>query len=265
MKRTIFLCAALCCLFSLSAQQVDFSKLNFACDGNSITAGNQWSKVVVDLLGFASHHNVAVGSSTFACHDDTQEYGSADFAGISGGWLPTEDKEELQKRHNNVAKVHIQKLLAEIESGQYPVPDVFVFAMGTNDRRLGNVDEVIAAPTLEQVDLTSMAGGARWAIQTVIENFPKCRVFLCTPIQTNSRHRNEELKKTCEVIHKLADFFAVQVIDCFNESGISEAFENTPQADGKKGRYLRDGLHPNEEGQQLMGRYIAKEIRNNYY
>lgn len=29
--------------------------------------------------------------------------------------------------------------------------------------------------------------------------------------------------------------------------------------------YLRDGLHPAEEGQQLMGRYIAKEIRNNYY
>lgn len=265
MKRTFVLWAVLCSLLPLSAQQTDFSKLNFACDGNSITAGNQWSKVVVDLLGFASHHNVAVGSSTFACHDDTQEYGGTDFAGISGGWLPTEDKAELQKRHNNVAKVHIQKLLAEIESGQYPVPDVFVFAMGTNDRRLGNVDEVIAAPTLQQVDLTTMAGGARWAIQTIIEKFPKCRVFLCTPIQTDNRHRNEELKKTCEVIHKLANFFAVQVIDCFNESGISEAFENTPRADGKKGRYLRDGLHPNEEGQQLMGRYIAKEIRNNYY
>ena len=30
-------------------------------------------------------------------------------------------------------------------------------------------------------------------------------------------------------------------------------------------RYLRDGLHPAEKGQQLMGRYIAKEIRNNYF
>lgn len=26
-----------------------------------------------------------------------------------------------------------------------------------------------------------------------------------------------------------------------------------------------DGLHPAEEGQRLMGRYIAKEIRNNYF
>ena len=61
----------------------DFSKLNFGCDGNSITAGEQWSKTVVDLLGFATHHNVAVGSATWACHPDTQDYGSEGFADIS--------------------------------------------------------------------------------------------------------------------------------------------------------------------------------------
>ena len=50
---------------ALHAQSLypDFSKLNFGCDGNSITAGEQWSKTVVDKLGFATHHNVAVGSA----------------------------------------------------------------------------------------------------------------------------------------------------------------------------------------------------------
>ena len=54
---------------ALHAQSLypDFSKLNFGCDGNSITAGEQWSKTVVDKLGFATHHNVAVGSATWAC------------------------------------------------------------------------------------------------------------------------------------------------------------------------------------------------------
>ena len=48
---------------ALHAQSLypDFSKLNFGCDGNSITAGEQWSKTVVDKLGFATHHNVAAG------------------------------------------------------------------------------------------------------------------------------------------------------------------------------------------------------------
>ena len=71
---------------ALHAQSLypDFSKLNFGCDGNSITAGEQWSKTVVDKLGFATHHNVAVGSATWACHPDTQDYGSEAFAGIFG-------------------------------------------------------------------------------------------------------------------------------------------------------------------------------------
>ena len=111
---------------ALHAQSLypDFSKLNFGCDGNSITAGEQWSKTVVDKLGFATHHNVAVGSATWACHPDTQDYGSEAFAGISGGWQVTEDRHELQMRHNNVSKVHIQKFIAEVESGAYPAPDV---------------------------------------------------------------------------------------------------------------------------------------------
>ncbi|MBR0433364.1 MAG: hypothetical protein IJK15_06705 [Bacteroidaceae bacterium] len=65
-------------LFEAVAQGFpDFSKLNFGCDGNSITSDQQWSQTVVEQLGFATHHNVAVGSATWACHPDTQDYGSA--------------------------------------------------------------------------------------------------------------------------------------------------------------------------------------------
>lgn len=239
----------------------DFSKLNFGCDGNSITAGEQWSKTVVDLLGFATHHNVAVGSATWACHPDTQDYGSQGFAGISGGWQPTEDKTELQMRHNNVAKVHIQKFIAEVENGTYPVPDVFVFSMGTNDRNLGSAAEALKGKTLDEVDVTTMAGGARWAIQTILEKYPKCRVFVCTPIQTGSVEHNEQNLKKIAILRELCQVLSVQLIDCYGESGICEKFEEP----SSRGRYLRDGLHPDVEGQVLMGRYIAKEIRNNFF
>ncbi len=154
MRRLTGFCVLLWVGVVLSAQSLypDFSKMNFGCDGNSITAGEQWSKTVVDVLGFATHHNVAVGSATWACYPDTQDYGSPDFAGISGGWQPTEDKLELQMRHNNVSKVHIQQFIAEVESGQYPAPDVFVFSMGTNDRNLGSAEEALKGKTLEEVD-----------------------------------------------------------------------------------------------------------------
>lgn len=187
MKRIIFLMLGWGLCLIVQAQTTNFSKLNFGCDGSSTTSGNQWSKTVVDLLGFASHHNVAVGSSTFACHPDTQDYNSDNFAGISDGWKPTKDKKELQMRHNNVSKVHIQKFISEVKDGVYPAPDVFVFAMGSNDTKLDGVAEALSARTLDDVNVTTMAGGARWAIQTILENFPECRVFVWLPIQTGDK------------------------------------------------------------------------------
>ena len=67
---------------------MDFSKLNFGVDGDSITAGEQWSYHVYKELGMASHHNVAVGSSVWYKRTiaysggsvTTQDYTSPDFA-----------------------------------------------------------------------------------------------------------------------------------------------------------------------------------------
>lgn len=98
--------------------------------GIVLLRGNQWSKTVVDILGFATHHNVAVGSAKWACYIDTQEYGSKDFVGISGGWKSTDDKVEIQKRHNNVAKVHIQKFISEVENGSFPGTGYICFFYG---------------------------------------------------------------------------------------------------------------------------------------
>ena len=261
MKKTLFTAILLVCSLCAHAQvTTDFSRLNFGCDGNSITSGAQWSATVVESLGFASHHNVAVGSATWACHPDTQDYGSEGFAGISDGWQPTDDALELHKRHNNTSKVHIQKFIAEVEAGQYPEPDVFVFSMGTNDGNLGSAEEALKGKSLEGVDVCTMAGGARWSIQTIIERFPRCRVFVCTPIQTADTAHNEINLRKIEILREICRSLSVQVIDCYGECGITEKLE-----DGHGHRYLRDGLHPDKEGQHLMGRYIAKEIRNNYF
>lgn len=86
-------------------QFADFTKLNLGVDGDSITAGNQWSYYATQYLGFANHHNVAVGSATFSDRTQmydgvtyvTQNYDDPDFAGISGGWQPTTDPVEIQK------------------------------------------------------------------------------------------------------------------------------------------------------------------------
>jgi len=253
---------------------MDFSKLNFGVDGDSITAGEQWSHYVYKELGMASHHNVAVGSAvwykrTIECASGkvtTQNYTDSDFAGISDGWEETDDINELQMRANNCAVVHTQRFIEEVKSGKYPVPDVFAFAMGTNDADncLGDPEKALEGKSLENndsVDVFTEAGAARWCIQRIMEEFPLCRVFVLTPIQTATPEHNRKIEKTRKVLARIAEGMSAQLIDCYGGCGICEKFEVI----GGTGKYLRDGLHPDVPGQTLEGRYAAKEIRNNMF
>lgn len=251
---------------------MDFSKLNFGVDGDSITAGNQWSFHVFDKLGMATHSNVAVGSAVWYKRTvktpqgsvSTQDYGDPDFAGISDGWTETEDAAELQRRVNNCAVVHTQQYISKVKSGEFPVPDIFAFALGTNDDAdfFGDPEKALMKKTLEDVNLFTEAGAMRWCIQRITEEFPEARIFVLTPLQSADPELNAKNEKSIEnVMKKIAGGMSVQLIDCYHNCGICEKFETK----GGEGRYLRDGLHPKENGQAQQGAFAAKEIKNNMF
>ena len=146
----------------------DFSHCHLGVDGDSITQGSQWSAVVSRILGVASHHNVGVGSAVWYKRTletgggsvTTQNFTDPDFAGISDGWLPTDDPVELQKRANNCAVVHVQKFIEEVRLHQYAAPDIFMFAMGTNDAEdcLGSSEKALEArPPMRPISLPRRA------------------------------------------------------------------------------------------------------------
>lgn len=251
-------------------QFADFTKLNLGVDGDSTTEGNQWSYYATQYLGLANHHNVAVGSATFSDRTQTyegvtyvtQNYDDPDFAGISGGYQPTTDPVEIQKRCNNCARVHVQKFISEVTAGTYPVPDIFVFAMGTNDGTIGTIEDALNGKDANDLSAEvrrTMAGGARWAIQKIIETYPNCRVYVSAPIQRADETANEKGLQKTDILRGICNGLSVGFFNTFGECGITEKLETGT------GRYLRDGLHPDTEGQKLMGRYLAKEIRNNYF
>ena len=251
-------------------QFADFTKLNLGVDGDSITAGNQWSYYATQYLGFANHHNVAVGSATFSDRTQTyegvtyvtQNYDDPDFAGISGGWQPTTDPVEIQKRCNNCARVHVQKFISEVTAGTYPVPDIFVFAMGTNDSTIGTVADALNGKDPDALSAAvrqTMVGGARWAIQKIITTYPNCRVYISAPIQIADATANAKGLEKSIALKEISNSLSVGYFNTFGECGITEKVESGTAP------YLSDGLHPNAAGQQLMGKYLAKEIRNNYF
>ena len=251
-------------------QFADFTKLNLGVDGDSITAGNRWSYYATQYLGLANHHNVAVGSATFSDRTQTyegvtyvtQNYDDPDFAGISGGWQPTTDPVEIQKRCNNCARVHVQKFISEVTAGTYPVPDIFVFAMGTNDSTIGTVADALNGKDPDALSAAvrqTMVGGARWAIQKIITTYPNCRVYISAPIQRADATANAKGLEKSIALKEISNSLSVGYFNTFGECGITEKVESGTAP------YLSDGLHPNAAGQQLMGKYLAKEIRNNYF
>ena len=235
----------------------DFSAVNLGVDGDSITAGNQWSHVMFTLLGMNTHHNVGVGSATWAdrmrvgkdgVEYTPQEFDDPNFAGMTSDTSNTNTQQEV----NNCARIHVEKFIHEVEIGQYPIPDIFCFSFGTNDVTntyhctLGDANEALATgkqyPSGEM--LYTLAGGMKWCLQKIMETYPSCKVFVLLPIQSGDVNRNNSNIQKIEVIKKIA-----------NDAEISQ---------GATPKYLRDGLHPNVLGQGVMGKYAANIINIKY-
>jgi len=62
-----------------------------------------------------------------------------------------------------------------------------------------------------------------------------------------------EEKKKRDIIDKVCQFCAVHFIDSFSKSGFSSMMANILSV---------DGIHPNEEGKNLIKNYVANEIEN---
>lgn len=273
-------------LLLLNDSVIDLSHINIGVDGDSITAGTKkWSKYMADILG-CKQYNVAVGSACWSYKEKLniegtglivpQHYEDADFAGY-GGQEDLSTNTNIQKFINNNACTHIEKFISLVNDGTYPIPDAFIFAMGTNadtgdGNREGSVDEAMNAQSINDTDFVdssgkslkySMCGAMRWCIETIKRTFPDCKVFVSLPIQRAKYERNRNyLYPKVQLIKEMAIQMGCQIIDQYKGSGITAAIE----ADSSPfGPYLYDGLHPNDAGYRLMGAFAASQIKSKYY
>lgn len=139
-------------------------------------------------------------------------------------------------------------------------PKVIVVACGTNDWHfeLGDFTTAMNKNSLDSLDRSKLYEAIRWAFWTLKQNYPDALIIAGTPIQRASAHP-WDVEPMTTAIKKMANYYNIIIADAMNESGITRQFE---VASGT-GRYLSDGLHPNEDGKKLLGDYYAKVIRNN--
>jgi lysophospholipase L1-like esterase len=240
-----------------------FEGKNLATFGNSITAAdNSWAYQLSKKLNFGNLYNGAVGGAIWSKRERkrgssntirTQNYNDPGFAGISNSNAANPDDLEYQKRINNCAIVHIQKYISQKTA---PVPDFIIISYGTNDlssvATLGDAAVALREENPDNLDVYTLAGSVKWCLKTLRDKFPGAKLYVSLPIQAKSEKRNEDNLRKIGVIKKLCNGMSVPYFDCYAESGITQ--ENSEQ-------FLRDGLHPNEEGKTLHANYIIKKLK----
>ena len=150
-------------------------------------------------------------------------------------------------------------------------PDIVIFALGINDgvpttgedyattmAKTVFVDGGIDVDaTIAAMDYTNRADAVHGAFLRTKKAFPYALTFAVLPIQTKSRDVDGEGTMN-ELIRLIAHRYSIHVIDGARDMGIVRDFC------GDVDIYLKDGLHPNDKGQNLYTRLVLAAIRKEY-
>ena len=151
------------------------------------------------------------------------------------------------------------------------VPDIVIFALGTNDGAPNDTYDSAMSKTVLKSDNTSIdvdatisalddtkfCESARKAYMRVKKAFPMAQIFCVLPIQ---RADNDMLSNNHNYLEQMAERYGCIIIDGAESIGITRDFNNW----NALGTYLKDGLHPNEKGQNLMARAIISSLKSHY-
>lgn len=222
-------------------------------NGETVTY-NKWPNLISNILDCKDVRNYALNGASYK--DKQREVG-------------------LERRN---ASYQIQVALNDLNNpnGVFPSgkfePDIIIFALGTNDGTPNDTPEsalskivlnadgysVDVSATLSALNRVNFCEAVMWAFLTIKRAFPMALAFCVLPIQRANNETNTGTLHDC--LLKMANRYGIIPIDGAYHSGIVRDLE---VKDGL-GTMLKDGLHPNEKGQNLLCRAILTAIRRYY-
>lgn len=165
------------------------------------------------------------------------------------------------KEVNTQALSFFKERMEELSRVDFEKVDILIITHGTNDynngKTLDNPDDPF--------DEATFGGALRSTLKLLQEHYPDLRIILMTPVYCEIGKQGE-LKShevsfgggtLCDYVEKekeIAAAYGVEVLDAYYESGIGE--ENIEE-------YLFDYLHPNIEGNILLGNFVADYLLEN--
>lgn len=266
---------------------MDFSKLKFACFGDSLTSEEVTGigTGVCNKLGCKLVGNFAHGNSTCA---NWQKDG-ADITPINID-IPFDACDPVNCLSNQVLGLlaHTTEIGENVKwchpvEGEFEAPikgkgftedtpDIIYIAISANDGKSGEGTPAVT-PVIDDAELVysqqysnlnklSIASALRWAIETLQSAYPKTFIFVASSMQANSEILHTAfdypvLLKKREIIKKVCLYSSVYFVDLFGESGFSRMFAKAGGDD--------IGIHPQPFWKNRIANYVTHEIKVHYY
>lgn len=224
--------------------------LNIALLGDSIINYGVWIKYFKQLSDFGNYYNYGIPAAGWA-HNSSTVY---DLTTTWGGYIWNQ----------------ANRLINDYTLGKISYPNVILLDGGANDGGsiLGDVNEVfnysVDFLTIDANNILcqSVLGAIRKTVETIKNTFPDSIIILATPIprvvvgdSTTTNDGVHKMKLIGDTILLASKLCGTNYIDKFGNVGIDAAREY------KSHLYLSDGVHPNEAGGLLIGKYMSDEIK----
>lgn len=194
---------------------------------------------------------------------------------FSGASYKTKERNAGYERQNLEFQIDLALNDRTNPNGVFPtdgefIPDIVIFALGTNDGIPNDTYESAMAKTimtadgksqdvtatLANLDTRNNCEAMRYAFLKVKQAFPLSLCLCILPIQRADMEKpqiNEELEK-------MAKRYSIKIVDGYSELGVVRDLEIW----NGFGANLKDGLHPNDKGQKLYTRMVVSAIKNNW-
>ena len=138
--------------------------------------------------------------------------------------------------------------------------DVVVVFGGTND--YGHGDALIGVFSDRTPD--TFYGACHFLFEGLVNKYLGKQIVIMTPL-----HRTNELRKTgdvkareigtlkdyVDIIREVAEYYSLPVLDLYASSGMQ------PEIESVRGKYIPDGLHPNDNGHILIAQKLKKFLQ----
>lgn len=243
--------------------------------GDSITQDvNSWVRQAIPLMG-GILLNLAVSGARAGDHPTTAINLSASPGTNSpdnvlsnqvrrAAQATTSSGQPITWTHPVTSEVFSVPTSAGVGTASFGVPDLIIIAISTNDTIYDQSFASVKDVALSTLPNLQLVGGLRWAIENLMILYPNAQILISTPIQSRAIGTNVDrpfdvTKVKRDRVVEVANYYSLSVIDAFYESGINEKFEIQGN-----GRYLSDGLHPNDNGKAKMRDFLINEINRKF-